>query len=79
MKDEFITHGVMPVTQWGGYALQISEDGSKARWRFESGESVRAQGYWQKIRFTKAGRPFIYRSTPDRRKITLYLDDFMRV
>lgn len=79
MKDKFITHGVMPVTNWYVYELQISEDGSMARWRFSSSDTVKAQGRWQEIRYTKAGKPFIYRNTPDHGKITLYLDDFMRV
>jgi len=71
--EPFICHAFYCVSTWGGYELQVADDGGSARVRssFDDKESPRPR--WQEIKYNRAGAPFV--TFHGRR---LYLDNFFR-
>lgn len=66
--------------------LQLSDDGSAARYRITlysyNGKPKFHYGYWQEVKYTKRGRPYImdwhaYKTWCRRRR--LHLDNFIKI
>ena len=74
LKDTFITHGVLTLSNWGGLEIQISECGEGARVRDNYGGEKRNKTRWQQIKYDRQGEPFIIHH---RRKY--HISEFMRV
>lgn len=56
----FTTHAVLPVCNHGGYELQFSPDGSRARVRLSDGAvNIQSASRWQTIKEDRHGRPFV--------------------
>ena len=81
-KSPFIKHGYRSITLLIARYVQISNDGSAARWQDSTyigslGKYIEKQGRWQEIRYTKDGRPYIMYACRFR-KHREYLDNFLR-
>ena len=81
-KSPFIRHGCRSITLYKSRFIQLSEDGSMARWQdlyyIDSLDKYAGkQGRWQKIKYTKDGRPYIMYACRYR-KHKEYLDNFLR-
>ena len=73
--NEFKAQAFYCVSQLGGYAIEVSNDGSMARVRADFGEpNITKHPRWQEIKFNKAGDPFV---TFNGRRMKL--DNFLRV
>lgn len=73
-KNDFCATGFYCVSNWGGYEIEISRDGSGARVRASFGDKVSPSPRWQEIKYNCSGSPFV---TFNGRR--LMLDNFMRV
>lgn len=71
-QNTFKADGVFAISNYGGYEIQISDDGQSARVRLNDGDNT-TRPRWQEIKFDNAGGSFV---TFHGRK--LMLDDFMR-
>lgn len=81
-KSPFIRHGYRSITLLTARYIQISKDGSAARWQDSTyigslDKYIGKQGRWQEIKYTKSGRPYIM-YTCRCRKHKEYLDNFLR-
>lgn len=58
-KNDFRATGFYCVSNWGGYEIEISRDGSRARVRASWGDKVSPSPRWQEIKFNASGDPFV--------------------
>lgn len=65
--------------------VQFSNDNTAARYKITISESIVHCGYWQPIRYSASGRPYIKdwhgnvsSGTPSRKYRPLYLDNFIK-
>lgn len=70
---EFKADGVLAISNYGGYEIQISDDGQSARVRLNDGDHV-THPRWQWIKSNAKGEHFV---TFYNKK--LMLNDFMRI
>ena len=82
-KSPFIRHGHRIITILTARYIQISNDGSAARWQdstyiYSLDKHIEKQGRWQEIKYTKDGRPYIMYARGGYRKHREYLDNFLR-
>lgn len=80
-KHDFTSHGVLNLDIAHAILIEISNDGSYARYcdsRYTRTLTINKYGRWQEIKYTKNGRAYI-RWRTDGRDQRLYLDNFMRV
>jgi hypothetical protein len=68
---EFKADGVLAISNYGGYEIQISDDGRSARVRLNDGDHA-TRSRWQEIKYDNDGGAFV---TFHGRK--LMLKDFM--
>lgn len=73
-KNDFRATAFYCVSNWGGYEIEISRDGSSARIRASFGDKVSPSPRWQEIKYSSVGDPFV---TFNGRR--LMLDNFTRV
>lgn len=73
MVTNFQVHGFYCTSNWGGYVIEISRDGSSARVASDFGEGIQRVGRWQEIKLTQGGAQYVnYRGQ------RMHLDKFMR-
>lgn len=80
-KHGFTPHGVYNLDIMHAVLIEISNDGSYARYcdsRYTRALTINIYGRWQEIKYAKNGRPYI-RWRADSHDQRLYLDNFMRV
>lgn len=71
--DDFTPHGYMGKSNWGGTEIQISDDGSAARFRDNYGEGPGDPTGWLEIQFDEDGVAYV--ETPNGVE---RLDQYMR-
>lgn len=73
MNTTFNTMAVLPISNHGGYEIELSADGYMARVRYNIGYGT-TKPKWQLIKYDTAGEPYV---THHRKR--LHLSNFMRV